>query len=86
MLSFEWNAPPEYPNVRRRKTWVVVQLEPHHASSTRVRLTHLGWQKGEEWDQVFDYFESAWNVVLGRLRFRFAVSPVDWNDPYRPAT
>jgi len=86
MLSFEWNAPPEYANVRPRKTWVVVQLEALRSSGTRVRLTHLGWQEGQEWDQVFDYFEAAWDIVLGRLQYRFAVGPVDWADPYGPAT
>ncbi|UCE96776.1 MAG: SRPBCC domain-containing protein [Candidatus Bathyarchaeota archaeon] len=24
MLSFEWNAPPQFPIVRRQRTWVVV--------------------------------------------------------------
>ena len=26
MLSFDWNAPPQYPNVRQERTWVVVQF------------------------------------------------------------
>ena len=53
MLSFEWNAPPQYPSVRQERTWVVVQFEALTAETTRVRLSHLGWQEGEEWEQVF---------------------------------
>jgi len=84
MLSFEWNAPAAYPAVRQEKTWVIVQLQPLGAGSTGVALTHLGWQKSREWDQVYDYFVRAWEVVLGRLQYRFSVGPIDWSDPYRP--
>lgn len=85
MLSFTWNAPPEYPAVRNKHTWVVVQFEPVNTGATRVTLTHLGWQTGAEWDQAFDYFMQAWNVVLGRLQYRFVSGPIDWHSPYRPA-
>jgi len=83
MLSFTWNAPPKYPTVRDQHTWVVVQFEPVDVGSTRVTLTHLGWQTGGEWDQVFDYFVRAWDVVLGRLQYRFSNGPINWDDPYR---
>lgn len=85
ILSFDWNAPPKFPNVRQERTWVVVQFEPQQADVTRVKLTHLGWQDGEEWDQVFAYFMRTWDVVLGRLAYRFSTGPIDWDDPYRPA-
>ena len=52
---------------------------------TLVRFTHLGWQEGGEWDQVYEYFESAWGTVLTRLRERFARRPIDWTDPFFPA-
>jgi len=52
MLSFEWNAPPEFPEVRRQHmqqhTWVVVQFYPLAQNLVKVRLTHLGWREGEE--------------------------------------
>jgi uncharacterized protein YndB with AHSA1/START domain len=83
MLSFQWNAPPQYPTVRRgQRTWVVVQFYPHGQNEVRVRLTHLGWEEGEEWDKVFRYFKRAWDTVLGRLEHRFSKGPIDWNDPY----
>ena len=85
MLSFDWNAPPDYPMVRRgQHTWVVVQFYLIGANQTRVRLTHIGWREGEQWDKVFRYFKRAWDVVLARLEYRFSKGQIDWNNPYRP--
>lgn len=66
MLSFTWNAPPKYPEVRNHehKTWVVVEFSPLNNNRTEVRLSHLGWLYGEQWDAVYDYFDSAWDTVL----------------------
>ncbi len=86
MLSFEWNAPSHLPNVRQEKNWVVVQFEAESVERTRVKLTHLGWGEGEEWDQAFAYFTQTWQVVLGRLAHRFSAGPIDWDNPYRPET
>jgi uncharacterized protein YndB with AHSA1/START domain len=90
MLSFEWNAPPEFPNVRkeqeRKHTWVVVQFYPFAKEQTRVRLTHLGWKEGEEWEKVFQYFLRAWDIVLGRLEHMFSTGKsIDWENPYSPS-
>jgi len=89
MLSFEWNAPPEFPKVRKQQmqkhTWVVVQFYPLPKDQTRVRLTHLGWREGEEWEKVFQYFLRAWDIVLGRLEHMFSTGkPINWEMPYSP--
>ena len=89
MLSFEWNAPPEFPEVRRQQmhkhTWVVLQFYPLGQAQVRVRLTHLGWREGEEWEKVFQYFLRAWDIVLGRLEHMFSAGkPIDWENPYTP--
>ena len=85
MLSFTWNAPPEFPTIRNHfHTWVVVQFHPAGADRTRVTLDHLGWGTGEKWDKVYAYFDRAWDLVLGRLVHRFDSGPVNWTDPYRP--
>lgn len=84
MLSFEWNAPPLYPNVRKHRTWIVVQFFQNEHNKARVKLTHLGWKQGKEWVKAFQYFKRAWDIVLGRLHHRFAVGPIDWNNPYLP--
>ncbi|MGA3191832.1 MAG: SRPBCC domain-containing protein [Candidatus Bathyarchaeia archaeon] len=83
MLSFEWSTPPEYPTLRKgQRTWVVVQFYPRGQNEVQIRLTHLGWKEGDEWDKVFQYFKRAWDIVLGRLELRFSKGPIDWNNPY----
>ena len=79
MLSYSWNAPPQYPDVRKERTWVVVQFAARPEGHTEVELAHVGWQEGEEWEQVYAYFERAWDVVLGRLVQRFRTGPIDWS-------
>ncbi len=81
MLSFTWNAPPELPSVRPQRTHVVVRIAPLGPRSSRVTLAHDGWGQGGEWEQAVRYFQSAWSeVVLPRLRYRFAVGPIDWSN------
>jgi hypothetical protein len=46
---------------------VVVELEALAEEQTRVRLTHLGFGEGEEWDETYAYFEDAWSRVLGLM-------------------
>lgn len=74
MFAFEWSAPPQFPEIRKRgaSTFVVVQLAPVDAGRTRVVLNHLGWGDGGDWPQVRAYFDKAWGIVLGRLQARFA--------------
>lgn len=96
LLAFDWNAPPRYPGARAaaRRAWVVVEfraagstsggpLDADEAAAARtlVRLTHLGFGEGEEWDAVFAYFERAWGTVLRRLEQRFVSGPIDWASP-----
>jgi hypothetical protein len=60
---------------------VVVRLDDVGATATRVRLTHLGWREGGQWDQVHSYFDRAWDTVFRRLVRRFESGPVDWENP-----
>jgi len=68
MLSFTWNAPPQHPEIRKHKhsTWVVVHFKTL-GGQTEVSLQHLGWLDGKLWDDVYDYFDSAWTKVLDWL-------------------
>ncbi|MHB0858773.1 MAG: SRPBCC family protein [Anaerolineae bacterium] len=84
LLAFEWNAPPHLSDVRRERTWVVVQLAAQSPAATSVTLTHLGWGAGDAWDAAYAYFERAWSLVLARLVYRFMVAPIDWALPYTP--
>lgn len=78
MLSFSWNAPPHLPEARMQRTFVIVRLEPVGDAETLVRLTHIGWGDGGQWDQTHAYFDRAWGNVLANLQKRFAEAPVDW--------
>lgn len=72
MLSFTWNAPPQFERERPEKTWVVVRLASRNLSRTEVRLTHAGWDEpgrdGGRWSEVRNYFQHAWPRVLSALR------------------
>jgi uncharacterized protein YndB with AHSA1/START domain/predicted enzyme related to lactoylglutathione lyase len=69
MLSFSWNVPPEFADLRQKneKTFVVVQFKKISESQTEIVLTHLGWQDTPEYAPVFAYFEKAWDVVLDKM-------------------
>lgn len=77
LLSFTWNAPPRLPAMRGQLTHVTVRLADLGQGRTRVTLTHDGWGEGGEWDEAYEYFRRAWfDVVLPRLRYRFAQGPI----------
>jgi uncharacterized protein YndB with AHSA1/START domain len=78
MISFQWNAPPDMPEVRDGGTWVVVQMRPE-GTQTHVTITHLGWKDGAEWDRAYQHFTRGWSDLMGRLEFRFANGPIDWS-------
>ena len=78
MISFTWNAPPHLPEARAQRTFVTVRMQPVGDTETSVRLTHVGWGDGGQWDQAYAYFDRAWGNVLGNLQRRFAEGPKDW--------
>ncbi|MBK7772201.1 MAG: SRPBCC domain-containing protein [bacterium] len=67
MVSFTWNAPPDQAT-RERRTWVVVETEALTPTTTRVRLTHLGFGQGPDWDITYAYFDNAWGRVLPLMK------------------
>jgi uncharacterized protein YndB with AHSA1/START domain len=80
MLTFEWNAPPQFAKARAQRTWVVVRFADEGDGTVRVGLTHLGFAERvaeqpdmkAEYEQVRDYFSKAWPRVLEHLREQFA--------------
>ena len=80
MLSFTWNAPPHLPAARAQRTAVILRFEPRGTDSTIVRLYHVGWGDGGEWDTAYEYFSSAWKRVLVNLQTRFVNGPRDWTE------
>jgi uncharacterized protein YndB with AHSA1/START domain len=66
-LLITWNAPPKFGALRDERTFVLVTFDRVGDEKTRVRLTHFGWREGAGWNDVYAYFDKAWDVVLGRL-------------------
>ena len=79
MISFQWNAPPEYPEVRNGGTWVVVQMRPEGTAQTHIIVTHLGWKEGPQWDAAYAHFVLGWSGLVDRLQKRFSDGPIDWS-------
>jgi uncharacterized protein YndB with AHSA1/START domain len=71
-IVFTWNAPTKFGPLRNERTYVMVRFDDAPNGSTRVRLTHFGWRPGHDWDEVYGYFDKAWDHVLGSLAKRFA--------------
>jgi uncharacterized protein YndB with AHSA1/START domain len=75
LLSFTWNAPPHLPDARAQRTVVVLRFEPVDEKRTTVRLTHVGWGDGGQWDQAYQYFDRAWGNVLAGCRIASSTDP-----------
>jgi uncharacterized protein YndB with AHSA1/START domain len=66
MLAASGSAPPQYPNVRKGGTWAVYFFEPISDQKTKLRLSVIGWKKGDEWDNAFKYFNKN-NPIFFRM-------------------
>jgi pimeloyl-ACP methyl ester carboxylesterase/uncharacterized protein YndB with AHSA1/START domain len=64
LLSFTWNAPPQFKSVRGQRTAVTIRFYPLPGERTRLLLTHSGWGEGNEWDEAFAYFGHVWSTVV----------------------
>lgn len=80
MISYTWNAPPSLPEARAQRTVVIVRFKPAGDGETQVTMSHVGWGDGGEWDKAYDYFNKAWDNVLGNLQQRFVAGPKDWTE------
>jgi uncharacterized protein YndB with AHSA1/START domain len=78
MVSFTWNAPPHLAEARKQRTVVIVRFSEISPTETEVRLHHVGWGDGGEWDKAYEYFSRAWPNVLNNLKKRFDEGPMDW--------
>lgn len=81
MISFTWDAPPQYSEIRKQRTLVTVRFYPTSAKETLVTLTQTGWGQGEDWNTVLNYFNGAWaGFVLPNLKYSLEVGPINWTD------
>ena len=67
-LVVSWNAPPEQPESRAKRTWVVMTLGGNDDSGTSITITHAGFGNGDHWDETKAYFEAAWPRVIAALK------------------
>jgi uncharacterized protein YndB with AHSA1/START domain len=82
MLSFTWDAPPTFPEIRKQRTSVVIRLVPITGNRTKLIFRQTGWGEGEEWKKAHDYFVTAWgDVVLPFLKYSLEVGPINWQNP-----
>lgn len=80
MLSFTWDAPEQFKDIRNQRTMVVIRFYPIEANKTKVTLSQMGWGNGPDWDKTYHYFVKAWSgFVLPNLKYSLEVSPIDWN-------
>jgi uncharacterized protein YndB with AHSA1/START domain len=70
LFSFNWNAPPEYKTIREHSHQTIVLLEFMELGimQTSVKLTHFNWLDGDDWLEVYQYFDKAWERVLENLK------------------
>jgi uncharacterized protein YndB with AHSA1/START domain/uncharacterized protein YciI len=71
MLSFEWNAPPQFSDERLMRTQVIIFFEDIENNQVKISLYNHGYGVGGNWKEVFDYFDNAWGYVLDAYRKKF---------------
>lgn len=73
LIAFTWNAPPQQPESRGKRTWVVVRFEAVDGGfATRVQLDHRGFGDAAHWRETEAYFKEAWPRVLGAMKAHLA--------------
>jgi uncharacterized protein YndB with AHSA1/START domain len=81
MISFTWDAPPQFPALRKNRTCVSIRLYNINDQETLVTLSQTGWGQGKEWEALYAYFEQAWgNFVLPNLKYSVEEKPISWKD------
>ncbi len=68
MLAVSWNAPPQQPESRAKRTIVTITFEPDSDGTTLVRLVHSGFGAEPHWRETIEYFKVAWGSVLQNLK------------------
>lgn len=70
-------APPANANLHRQmptSTWVQVDFVSLQDNHSRVRLQHLGFGNGAEWDDAQRWFDPVWANVLDRFQSKCALN------------
>jgi uncharacterized protein YndB with AHSA1/START domain len=57
----------------------ILQIHDAGPGQVRVSETMTGWQAGEDWDKVYQFFQTGNAYTLGQLLKRFTVGPRQWS-------
>jgi uncharacterized protein YndB with AHSA1/START domain/uncharacterized protein YciI len=68
ILCYEWNAPPAFGELRYIKTQVSLQFEEIATGNVKLTFAQYGWGKTEKWNELYDYFDRAWSMVLDNFK------------------
>lgn len=79
-VVFSWNAPPDFPDERGQRSFVVVNFDDV-PGGTQITLNHGGFGVGGRWPEVHAYFERAWGKVLGEQVKYFGAIPAPADKP-----
>jgi hypothetical protein len=56
----------------------ILRIEEAGPDQVRVSETMTGWLTGEDWDKVYQFFQTGNAYTLGQLRKRFTLGPRQW--------
>jgi uncharacterized protein YndB with AHSA1/START domain len=76
-LAFEWKGPEEHAAVMNGvppPTAVLVTFTALDDELTHLRVEHIGWGEGPEWEAARTWHVQAWDGVLGQLESQLARS------------
>jgi uncharacterized protein YndB with AHSA1/START domain len=71
-------APPGFKHVELfRDTWSVVRFEPIGAMRTRLIVSGYGYGEGEEWDELYGFFDQGNAYLMSQLQKVFTPEDVE---------
>lgn len=74
--------PPGFPHPDEvRELVTFIEFEPLSASSTRVRVSMLGYREGAAFDELYAFFARGNAWTLAKLNQRIVDGPVNWSAP-----
>jgi uncharacterized protein YndB with AHSA1/START domain len=81
MLTFQIGLTPAFPQGPRQAgtLFAVAEFEAMGEKKTKVTLSLAGWGSGNEWNQVYAFFERGNPIALHDLKDSFVRGPINWN-------
>jgi len=72
-------CPPGLPHAEiLAELWAVITFEEVGPDQTRVAIAGVGYQPGEPYDSVYNFFDQGNSWTFTQLQKRFVDGPIDW--------